>query len=164
MSLSILLLYKNTQGVNSHGLVGGLLPIVNDKIAGLLSGDVYKRVNLINANFGLYGGSQTTWYRIGKYNYHLISAIIMYMFYGNSDSISKSKFEIAINFAKENSVIIQGNAGSVVGYAHTSDGKVELYVKVSQGVSFAALVAGGNIDNTDRYTTTTEPVGIVYIP
>ena len=146
------------------GTVGELLPIANNNINGLLGKDLYKKVNIINASYGLYGGTKTTWYRIGKYNYYLPSAVIIYMFYGESSSISKSKFEISINFSGENSVTVYGTASSVVGYVHTSDGKVEIYVKVPQGCCFTALVAGGNIDNTDRYTTTTEPVGIEYIP
>lgn len=41
-SLSILLLYKNTQEVNSHGLVGGLLPTASLTTNGLLSKSDYK--------------------------------------------------------------------------------------------------------------------------
>ena len=45
-SLSILLLYKNTQGVNSHGLVGELLPVSTVNKSGLMPSAGFIRKDL----------------------------------------------------------------------------------------------------------------------
>lgn len=49
-SLSILLLDKNTQGVNGHGLVGGLLPNANLTNNGFLDKGILSTIESVSAN------------------------------------------------------------------------------------------------------------------
>lgn len=141
--------------------VGGLLPLASDNTKGLLSDENYKKINTFIFSIGVTGGGHKAWFRIGKFLYNPYRPIQIQMYHGFY-SEEKTKYELSLTFHSDSLIYITGNSNSLIGYIKESDG-VELFFVVNPAHSISAIVAGGDIINTNHEKSEEEPSDIIYI-